>query len=251
LRSTVTIVAIGVTLSLASAAGARAEMVARSEHGVVPLVVVKVEGLETPVVVARGQVAWRVDYRPALNVRLEEDTPLRIRPGRTPGVPAGTVLFGYQLSTGVAYCQPMDYRSGVSQVQCFRDFDGDGTFDGRYVTLLGNARTSVLATKVHGLEPMAKVRYSPLPTSAGHIIPTAVVYEGRKGEGYRFSTRLERGALSDLQLTCTPGTGDRCKVLGMTLAIRPVGDAISITLIEEAAPDYSPTLVAALSVAAG
>jgi hypothetical protein len=100
--------------------------------------------------------------RPAMAVKVKGDVPVRLRPGPTPGFPAGTVLFSYKLHRGVAYCEPL--RVGDRRrVQCLRDFNDDGAFDGAYVSSTNTDGGGYLFWRVESLTPIRSLPYETAP----------------------------------------------------------------------------------------
>lgn len=217
---------------LGLAAPAVAELVARAEKGSVPLVAAAPVGLEAPVVVQPGGVAWRETYRPLENVRLLDEVPARVRPG-TRGVAAGTVLYGYRLKGGFAFCPPTDYRASVREVQCFRDFDNDGRFDGAYVSDMRDMKSRVIAAFLHELAPTNKQRYEAVDIAQAAPVPASVIFRGVKKGQALFGLRIEDDDL-DNPMLCDLGA-DACSVAGLRLRVTPEGEGVRIELLSAAA----------------
>lgn len=222
---------LAIAMLIGAATPAAAGMVARAEKGSVPLVAGAPQGLAAPVTLQPGQTAWTETLRPQSNVRLLDAVPPRIRPG-TKGVDAGTVLYGYRLKGGFAYCPASDYRAPVREVQCFRDFDGDGRFDGAYVSDMRDMKSRVIAAFLHELAPTNKQRYEAIGADQAIAVPATIVFEGVKKGQAVFSLRVEDSRL-DGDFTCEPNT-DSCDMLGLTFKIRTEGQAVRLELLNAA-----------------
>lgn len=214
----------GVILAAAAAAlcvagAAQAQMVPRAEHGAVPLSLEPMEAFE-PVTVRRGERAFPERLTPRYVARLTEDAPVRPRPGPLPGAAAGDLLYGVRLQTGFAYCQRIDITAPNRTVQCYRDFSGDGVFDGGYVTEHQGFATQVIPSLIHQLAGIPRTAYERAsPAEFGSIDGHWTFDRWRRGqaefylwvEGQRLSTRL----------TCEP-TEDHpgvCQMAGLALRI--------------------------------
>mgnify|MGYP001809712941 CR=1 FL=1 len=210
-------------------AGAEAKVVPSAEQGSVPLLAEKPFGLESAVVVEPGGIAWREKLWPEKNVRLLDAVENRVRPP-APAVPAGTALFGYQLSSGVAYCAAADLSRATARAQCFRDFDQDGRFDGGYVTDWESTGSRYLAGYLHALGPAGKIRYERVAVGAVPGVDGHFSFVGfRKGQA-QFRLSVEDSAM-DNTVPCQPAAPGTCQVGGLTLKVEPQGDAARITLV--------------------
>jgi hypothetical protein len=221
-------------LALAMAPTAVAQKIARAEQGSVSLAFDDFKHAHQTVVVRPGEAAWTEDVRAAKAVRLVEAAVERSRP-KVEGVPAGTVLFGYQLSTGLAYCAPIDLAKVNRDVQCLRDFDGDGTFDGSYITNDSGADSRYFSSFLKSLIATKKARYE--PASSSDLAPAAarVVYAGMKDSAPRFNLFIDRDKL-DKPLDCKLRQPGVCDVLGVRLAFGPAeGSKDAVTLAFEGA----------------
>lgn len=212
----------------ALAAPASAALVPRAEQGSVPFAAGPPEGLDAPVVIRPGDIAWRETYRPLRNVRLLDEVPARTRPG-TKGVAAGTLLYGYRLSSGYAYCPPTDYRAGVREVQCLRDFNDDGRFDGAYVTDARGMESRTLAAFLHHLSATRLQRYEAVDIAEAAPIPAAIVLRGvRKGQAV-FVITIENEQLDSTE-SCLLGA-DSCEILGLSLKVTSEGEGVRVELL--------------------
>ncbi|MDB5471298.1 MAG: hypothetical protein JWR84_2858 [Caulobacter sp.] len=221
---------LALTAPLAVAAPAQAgKKVPSAEQGSVPLVLDAPVGLETPVTIQPGQIAWRETLRPERNVRLLDAAPERKRPG-APAVPAGAVLFGYRLGSGVAYCPSVDQMRGSVTTQCFRDFNRDGKFEGGYVTDYQGEGSRYLTGFVHALGPAPNLRYERL--TIAEAVPTGghFVFVGFRGQVAQFRFALEEAKM-DILSPCQPIAGGACTLNGLTLRIEPAGAAARISLL--------------------
>jgi hypothetical protein len=224
------LVALALVLAATPAA---AQTVPRRESGSVRLSFGSPLGLDAPVVVREGEVAWRETARPANVVRLLSTAPVRNRPGPVIAVPAGTILYGYELSSGTAYCPRFDLGSvHVRRVQCFRDFDNDGDFDGAYVAD-PIADYSVLPSRVWALTAIVALPYEHGPFASPDI-PVSVSYLGMRDGEHRFRLRIEE-ARWEIDLSCAPlEQADECSILLLHLRVTPQGDgAIGLSLIAQ------------------
>ena len=225
---------LALTATFAVAAPAFAgKKVPSAEQGAVPFMVGAPLGLENAPTVRPGDIAWRETLRPERNVRLLDAAVARKRPA-APGVPAGTVLFGYRLGSGVAYCPPGDLSRGVVTVQCFRDFNRDGKFEGAYVTEYMDLGSPYLAGSVHALAAAGNMRYERVSWSDAAPIEGAYRFEGFKAGQPRFRLVVD-GVKADDLVTCEAAE-DGCRISGLTLRVEPQGDAARITLLA-ASPD--------------
>ena len=184
---------------------------------------------EATVTVKPNDVAWTEQARPAMAVRLLDASLKRPRPN-VDGVPAGTLLFGYRLSTGYAYCPPLDIDKPTRDVQCYRDLDGDGTFDGGYVTGERDADNPYFSSYLRALISVAKYRYEEAP---GTLLPPAsvsVVFAEMKNGAPRFRIYIGRQLMKTV-LDCKPVDKDTCDVLGVRLSHAPSADPKGATTL--------------------
>ena len=228
---------IVLALALTLAPAAVAQKIARAEQGSVLLAFDDFKHGHTTVVVKPGEVAWTEDVRAAKAVRLVEPIVERIRP-KVEGVPAGTALFGYQLATGVAYCAPIDLTKVNRDVQCVRDLDGDGTFDGSYITSDRGADSRYFSSFLKSLTATKKARYEPASSADLAPAPARVVYAGMKNGAPRFNLFIDEDKMDD-PLDCQVQKPGVCDVLGVRLAYGSAeGSKDSVTLaFEIAAPN--------------
>ncbi|UPT63739.1 MAG: hypothetical protein M0D54_04115 [Hyphomonadaceae bacterium JAD_PAG50586_4] len=137
-----TLCAAVTALLIAFAPAANAQRVLTREAGSVRMIYAPWEGALEPRIVRAGDEAWAETLIIDDAVRLERDVPARVRPGAL-AAQSGTVLYGYQLLRGAAYCVPFDLSTDhVRSVQCFRDFNDDSIFDGTYVAEILQSRRS-------------------------------------------------------------------------------------------------------------
>ena len=223
------------TSALAVGAPAHAgKKVPSAEQGAVSLMAGAPLGLEASPTVQPGDIAWRETFRPERNVRLLDAAPDRIRPA-APGVPAGAVLFGYRLGSGVAYCPAGDLSRGVVSMQCFRDFNRDGKFEGGYVTEYLDTGSRYLAGSVHALGSIGGLSYERVDWTEAAPIDGAYHFAGFKGGQPRFRLVLDN-VRTDVLHVCQPVSDGACQVAGLTLKVEPQGDGARITLLS-ASPD--------------
>jgi len=207
-----------------------AEMIPRAEKGAVIVFADAPKGLEAPTSVAKGGVAWTMAVRPALAARLLDDLAERPRPHGKP-VAAGTVLFGYSLSTGTAYCPPAPRGVAVPEVQCLRDLDGNRTFDACYVGETRGLRSHFLLALVSGLDACGQHRYAPVDWDGKDAVAASVIFKGFRKGNPAFLIRLEDESLDSLD-ACVPDGGDgTCTTMGLRLRVTPEGDGARIALV--------------------
>lgn len=231
-RAVPPLVAAGLALCLAD--GAAAKMVPRAEKGAILLLAEAAPaGLDQPVVVARGDVAWTETYHPQQAVRLLSPAAKRVRP-TLPGLAVGTVLFAYQLPSGVAYCPRADFHAASPDIQCLRDFDDDGTFDGGYAVEWQGGHSGVLPEVLESLVAIPKVRYVQIDAAGEMPTPARVTFEGFEKGQAQFLVRVEQEPL-DTKETCRPTADGDCEVLGLTLHVTPSGAGARIALVSAAA----------------
>jgi hypothetical protein len=229
-------------LALALAPAGAAQKIPRAEQGSVPLVFDDFERGHTTVVVKAGETAWTENVRAADAVRLVDPVVERIRP-KVDGVPAGTVLFGYRLSTGTAYCAPIDLSKVVRESQCVRDLDGDGTFDGAYITDDLGVDGRYFSSFLKSLVATKKARYE--PASSADLQPAAarVVFAGVQNGAPRFNVFIDGDKLKG-PFECRVREAGVCEVLGVRFAYGPAeGSKDAVTLaFEGSAPNRKITL---------
>ncbi|WP_091768293.1 hypothetical protein [Maricaulis salignorans] len=212
---------------------AAAESVPRAENGRVDLLTYPPQGLQEPRLVNRGEVAWVETVRPEYAVRLLDDAASRVRPRHGAIIPAGSLLFGMRVTRGYAYCPRIDFNAPVRRVQCLRDFNDDGVFDGGYLTRNSGVNTQFLANIVHALDRIVPVRYEAVEPSDALETSSRIVFERLRGGQAQFSRYVDNERIVTNQ-ACEPlaDSPELCSFLGVTLRVEPVGDAIRITLID-------------------
>lgn len=203
---------------LFAAVPAHAQLVSRAEDGTVEYLLGAPAGLDAPVEVARGDTAWTEQLRPAHVVRLTSSGADRNRPVFVPGVQEGEIVFAYQLRTGVAYCPARPPGVNVRRVQCYRDFDDDGDFDGGYVTTGQTIQATILPGGLHGLIAIPPVTYEPADAADGPQSTAEIVFAGWRNDRARFRVRVEREMVDDFYV-CEPRPEGLCEVLQLMLRI--------------------------------
>jgi len=225
-------------VSAALAPAALAQKIPSAEAGMAPLVLAGFAPGSGPITVKPGDVAWTEQVHPALAVRLLDEAKPRVRPN-VEGAAAGTLLFGYQLSTGIAYCPPLDPTKSFKRVQCYRDLDNDGKFDGGYVSGDEDADSRYFSNFLSRLAAVPKYRYEP---ASGDLLPAAmakIVYVDMSDGAPRFRTRLDNENMENLH-TCKVQTPGVCYVLGVWFRFAPAEQPGALTItFEEAAPERS------------
>lgn len=217
---------------MAFAGTAAAQQIARSEDGAVRYQLSQPIGLDAPLDVRDGDAVWAEYIRPMHVVRTT--TAGADRPGelRAPGVPAGSILFAYTLRSGFAYC-PMT-APGAQRVQCYRDFNDDGQFDGSYVTISRGIDAMVLPGGLRGLNAMPRVSYEQAAIEDAPVVHGQVIFIGFRGREARFRIRIEDEWMHGVR-TCVAGDDGLCTVYGVTLRIVPIaGDRARVEFVSSA-----------------
>jgi hypothetical protein len=220
---------------------ASAQKLRSAEDGSVPLTFDSFTLQGSTISIKPGDAAWSEGVRPAMAVRLVDATVKRPRPA-VEGVPAGTLLFGYRLSTGYAYCPSLNVEKPWKDVQCYRDLDGDGTFDGGYVTGERDAKNPYFSAFLKGLTSVPKYKYE---SASGALFPPATasfVFVDMKQGAPRFRVHVGKDPLKNL-FECRLQSDGVCDVLGVRLAFATTDQgALSISL-QGAAPERTFDLV--------
>lgn len=107
------------TAALALTPVAAAQKIASAEAGVAPLSFAGFAPSAATVTVNPGDIARTEQVYPANAVGLLDPAKPGGRPGAD-GLPAGALLFGYQLSTGMAYCPPLNPEKSFKRAPRFR-----------------------------------------------------------------------------------------------------------------------------------
>ncbi|WP_300555297.1 hypothetical protein [Maricaulis sp.] len=212
---------------------AEAQMIRRAENAVVELMVLPPEDVASGVL-SSGDTLWVERSFPVYVARLVDEAPERTRPRRGAPLEAGTVLFGLSVTNGVAYCPPIDFDAPVRRVQCFRDLDDNGTFDGRYLTRSYGIDSQYLAAFVHALDRAPQIAYERLQPTPDMATSGRIVFDGfRRGEP-SFRRYLDDERL-DSRFTCEPvdSTTGTCRLLGALIRITRQGnDGISFEIVD-------------------
>ncbi len=221
----------GIILAIAALAltpAATAQKIPSAESGVAPLAFAGFAPSAATVTVKPGDTAWTEQVYPANAVRLLDPAKPRGRPGAD-GLPAGALLFGYQLSTGMAFCPPLNPAKSFKRVQCFRDLDNDGTFDGGYVTGDDDADSRYFSTFLHAITGVPKYRYESV---SGDLLPgaaTRVILADMKNGAPRFRLQIDNETLESLLVCYLPQSGV-CYVLGVQFAFAAADNgAVTLT----------------------
>jgi hypothetical protein len=225
---------LGATLMVCGAG--QAQMVARAEHGAIPLTLEPIEAA-APITVERGERVFDERLTPYTVVQLTEDAPERRRPGPLDGGAAGDLLYGVQLASGYAYCQRIAYDEPRRRVQCYRDFDDDGTFDGGYVTEHDGFASQVIPSILRGLTGIPKTAYAPAePAEFGSVEGFWTFHSWRRGKPH-FYLHVDDERLSD-PTACEPveGNPEICELAGLALRINETNDGGATIAIAGQAP---------------
>jgi hypothetical protein len=211
------------------AAPALAQKIPSAEQGEVAFRVLVPENsaFETPLALDPGQDALRFEVRPDHGVRLTADVPKRLRPKGDP-IAAGTVLFGVDLSSGRAYCAPIDRTKGVPKTQCLRDLDRDGDFDASYGAETRGSGSRYFASLLRGLSAASAAPYDAVDDTLLEAVPLTLVYRGVAEEGIAFKVRIEDDVLDNV-IDCRVGEVlGECRFAGGRISYRQDGRSITI-----------------------
>lgn len=209
---------------------AAAQMIPRFKVGSLALDGGPTRGLETPKTVKKNEVVWTSKVRPASVVTLLDGVPRRPRPGGIAAVAPGAQLFGLTLSNGMAYCPVLPVKSGVPKAQCFRDIDGDGTFDGAYVGNSDGLNGRFLIASVSGLVPIPKRRYEPATWNPANDAMMSMSYVGSEKGLHQFRLELD-GQKIPISQFCVGNDDDTCSLDQVTLRISEASEGVRIELV--------------------
>jgi hypothetical protein len=204
----------------ALACSASAELVARAEDGILQLQLGAPLGLDQPVYVNPNEIAWSEHIRPERVVRTTSVGAERPAPLRAAGIPSGAIMYAYALRGGYAYCPLIN--PDVRRMQCYRDFDGDGSFDGSYVTFNEHIDSTLLPGGLRGLTGMPHVTYEAASPDEGPVVSGDVIFIGFASGSPRFRIRIEQEWLEGGE-TCQLDEGAQCVVYGLRLRVLPLG----------------------------
>ena len=215
---------------------ADAQMIRRAEDASVRFVAMGPEPMGEDIIVSDGDTVWTETMLPTHAVRLIDPTPERNRPRPADGVPAGTLMFGVHLSDSIAYCQPIAYDAAVRRVQCYRDLDGNGTFDGTYLSRQQGLDSRYLIAFVHALTAAGQIRYEQVDPAELPTAPSAIVLDVHRGEP--MFRRIVDEEMLDTRFSCTPidGAEGECDVMGVRIRLTEAGDGQYRIRVLDAAP---------------
>lgn len=219
-------------VALALTPAAVAQKIPSAEAGVAPLGFATFSPPAESVTVKPGEVAWTEQVLPLYVVRLLDPAKPRPRP-TTDGLPAQTLLFGYQLSTGMAYCPPLNPEKSFKRVQCFRDLDNDLKFDAGYVSDGDDADSRYFSSFLRAIAAVPKYRYERAPEAQMPAATGSIILVDMKDGAPRFKMRLDNENLENIH-ACEVTEPGVCNVYGVQLrfgALQPGG----LTLIFEGA----------------
>lgn len=228
--------AVCLSLFIALPSLSEAQMIRRAENAVVELMVLPPEEVASGQV-ERGGTLWIERSFPVYVARLVDEAPERTRPRRGAPLEAGTVLFGLSVTNGVAYCPPIDFDAPVRRVQCFRDLDDNGTFDGRYLTRSYGIDSQYMAAFVHALDRAPQIAYERLEPTPDMATQSRIVFDGFRRGQPTFRRYLDEQRL-ETRWTCEPisDAAGTCDLMGVVLRVTSHGnDSISIEVVN--APD--------------
>jgi len=194
-------------------------------------------------VARRGDVAWTEALVFPDVVRLGHEVMERARPGNARPIPSGEILVAYQLSTGTAYCPFFNLNpTHVRRIQCLRDFDGDGTFEGSYVGESARAGFEGIPWRVFAPVPLGRVPYERIAESDAPRFDAEFTFEGMRDGVAIFGLRTS--GFGRTNLACVPEVeGDMCVVRGARVRVRIEGEGASIIALDARLPEHKVTLV--------
>ena len=226
------------------AAPAISQAVARAEHGAIPLALGEPVGLDAPATARAGDTVWTDQVRPAQAVRLTQEAPDRRGPGRFEAVPVGSLLYGVSLSGGMAWCQRINLEAAVRRVQCFRDFNGDGTFDGGYVTEHDGLRTQIVPSMLRSLTAVRQTAYEPADAAELDTVEARWVFE-RWHDGQPEFRMWVEGERLDERHACEPyrDQPDACVIAGLLLQVSQAGDGGMTAVLLGQAPERRLSII--------
>lgn len=228
--------AVAFLAGIAAIGAAHAQKIPSTEAGIVIFALESQEAMSAATTLSPGDVAWTEVARPALVVRLLDDAEERTRPRKAAAVPAGTLLFVFRLSSGDAYCAPIDPESANGRVQCFRDLDDDGTFDAGYITRSRQPRSHYTPSFVHGIMSVPKYRYEKASFQDAEPIELPIVYRGMKDGEPVFRVEFENNRNIE-EKSCEAVSEGVCSQLGRTLEVAPAaGGDVSLKAGERQQP---------------
>ncbi|MBI1187682.1 MAG: hypothetical protein GC206_10210 [Alphaproteobacteria bacterium] len=228
-----TTIAAGMVLAAVMAfavASPQAELVRRDEAGAALFVLTApVEPGAAAVEVAAGGLAWTESLRPQSAVRLLTDAPARNRPGRTEGPPSGAILFAYSMQHGGESFCPFG-PPGSQRVQCFRDFDADGDFDGAYVSIPLGRDYVLRVGRLTRLTPVRQLAFEAVAADALPSLEAQLSFDGWRGDAARFTLKTAQERLGEYE--CAPDASGVCTMLGLSLRVeRTQAGGASITVL--------------------
>ena len=192
-----------------------AQKIPSAEAGVAPLAFGSFSPPGEAVTVKPGEVAWVEQVVPLYVVKLLDAAKPRPRP-TTDGVPAETLLFGYQLSTGMAYCPPLNPEKSFKRVQCFRDLDNDLKFDAGYVSDGDDADSRYFSSFLRAIAAVPKYRYERAPETLMPAATGSIIFVDMKDGAPRFKMRLDNANLENVH-ACDVTEPNVCNVFGVQL----------------------------------
>ncbi|WP_135211394.1 hypothetical protein [Vitreimonas flagellata] len=205
---------------------ASAQRVLTREAGSVGMSYAPWDGAIEPRIVRPGDETWVETLIIHDAVRLERDVPARVRPSAL-AAQAGTVLYGYQLLRGAAYCVPFDLSNDhVRAVQCFRDFNDDGIFDGAYVAESYNRDARAFPRHVYALiGQRGAINYTRLNVNEAPSFPARVVFVRMSGDTPRLRLETDRD-IGTLEQDCEIIEPEVCNWAGAVFRFKPQANGV-------------------------
>lgn len=230
-----TVAALAVMTAALVCASPGAELVRRDEAGAaIFILTAPLQPGGEAIEVAPGGVAWTENLRPQSAVRLMVDAPARNGPGRTVGPTAGSVLFGYAMRHGGESFCPFG-PPGSERVQCYRDFDADGDFDGAYVSIPLRRDYVLRVGRLTRLSPVRQLAFEVVAADAMPSVAAELTFDGWRGGEARFSLRAADERIGEY--VCERAEGGACTLLGLTLRVEAAEGGGARIAVLAAAPE--------------
>lgn len=146
-------------------------------------------------------------------------------------VPAGTQLFEVYVDNGSAYCPFWTREQGERNNQCFRDIDGDGTFDGSYATFYPLTGTSLYLGRLAALSGMPKIPYEKKSANEAPSDVWAYRFVRFRGETAEFKPQFGTNRLGFEPVRCNLQAAAPCNLGGHEYQFTKQGDALVVASI--------------------
>jgi hypothetical protein len=143
-------------------------------------------------------------------------------------VPAGTKLFEVYVDSGSAFCPFWTREQGERNNQCFRDIDGDGTFDGSYSTHYPLTGASLYLGRLAALTGMPKIPYEKQSASDAPTDVWTYRFVRFRGETAEFKPQFGTNRLGFEPVRCNLQREPSCILGGYEFQFTKQGDALVV-----------------------